>query len=170
VSHLADALRLATAIAIVGGFAALSAATASADPPSPDVNTLAGSLSKGYTLSNCSASDQPPSGVLAVINCPQNPDASGPAQATYLLFGNGDDMKGSWKTSTKDLTMANCGDTQSPTVWSQQQGSTAGQVACGTYQGVAEIIWSNNSKNVVSMIRGAGADVPALYQWWRIKG
>jgi hypothetical protein len=169
VSYLANALRLATAATIVGGVAVLGAATAAADPPSPDTNTLAGSLSKGYTLSNCS-SDQPASGVLAVINCPQNPDPSGPAQATYLLFGNSDDTKGSFKTSIKDMTQANCGDTQSPTVWGQQQGTTAGQVACGTYQGIAEIIWSNTAKNVISMIRASNADVPALYQWWRVKG
>lgn len=170
--HLANALRLAMAAAIsVGVTTTLAAPTATADPPSPDVNTLAGSLSKGYTLKNCS-SDDPPSGVRAVINCPQNPDSSGPAQATYLLFGNADDTKGSWKTSTKDVTMSNCGDTPSPTVWSGQQGTTAGQgqVACGTYQGVAEIIWSNTPKNIVSMIRASNTDVGALYQWWRVKG
>lgn len=168
-SHRANPLRMATTAALTGGLAYLAPAIATADPPSPDVNALAGALSRGYTLQNCSP-DQPPNGALAVINCPQNPDSTGPAQATYLLFSNADDTTGSFKNSIKDLTLASCGDTKSPTVWSQQQGTTAGQVACGTYQGIAEIIWSTTAKNVVSMVRASNDNLPALYQWWRIKG
>lgn len=166
--NFASVLRVATIAALTSGLAYLTTATAGADPDPAAVNALAGSLSKGYTMKVCAA-DTPPSGVQAVINCPQSPDNNGPAQGTYILFGNGDDMAGSFKASIKDLTLANCGDVQSPTTWSQQ-GTTAGQVACGTYQGVAEIIWSTTAKNIVSLVRASNTDIGALYQWWRLKG
>ena len=166
--HLTNVLRAATAAALSVGFACVGCAAATADP-NPDVNTLAGSLSKGYTADNCT-SQQPPNGVLAAINCGQNPDHNGPAMATYLLFGNTADVTASFKTSTKDMTQTNCGEAQSPTVWGQQQASTAGQVACGTYQGVAEIIWTTDAKNVLSLVRASNADVGALYAWWRTRG
>jgi hypothetical protein len=166
--RLANVLRAATAVALIGGFACLGIATATADPNS-DVNTLAGSLSKGYTVDNCT-SQPPPNGVLATIHCGQSPDPNGPAMATYLLFGNTADATGSFKTSIKDMTLTNCGDAQSPTVWGQQQGATAGQVACGTYQGAAEIIWTTDAKNVLSLVRASNADVGALYSWWRTRG
>jgi hypothetical protein len=43
-------------------------------------------------------------------------------------------------------------------------------VACGTYQNAAEIIWTTDAKTVLSYIRGANTDVPALYQWWKTNG
>ncbi|WP_204808410.1 serine/threonine protein kinase [Mycobacterium riyadhense] len=172
-SHLTNALRAATAIALLGSFACLGTATAIADPTgnSSDVNTLAASLSKGYGLSNCTAQSIS-AGELAALSCGQSPDSAGPVQAKYILFANADDMNGSFKASIKDETLTACGDSgQSPTTWRQgSAGSTAGQVACGTYQGAAEIIWTTDAKNILSYIRASNTDVPALYQWWRSNG
>jgi hypothetical protein len=172
--HLTSALRAATAAALMGSFACLGTATATADPntgnPS-DVNTLAGSLSKGYGLNNCTA--QPITGdELAALTCGQSPDPSGPVQAKYILFSNSDGLAGSFKASIKDDTLTVCGDSgQSPTTWHQGNSSTsAGQVACGTYQNAAEIIWTTDTKNILSYIRGSNTDVGSLYQWWQANG
>ena len=58
-SHLSIALRAATATVLTGGFAFAGTATATADPTntgnSSDINTLAASLSKGYSIDNCTA-------------------------------------------------------------------------------------------------------------------
>ena len=63
-SHLANALRAATAAALMGSFAWLAGGTATADPdPNPDpgtgnqadVNTLSANLSKGYGLADVNA-------------------------------------------------------------------------------------------------------------------
>jgi hypothetical protein len=105
---------------------------------------------------------------LAALNCGQNPDSGGPVQATYILFSNGNDLAGSFKTNIKDDVLTACGDAQSPTTW--HQGSSTGQVACGTYQNAAEVIWTTDSKNVLSRIRGSNTDVNSLYQWWRTNG
>lgn len=174
-SHLATALRAAMAAALMGSFACLGTPAATADPTntgsSSDINTLATNLSKGYGLNNCTAQNLS-SGELAALSCGQSPDPSGPVQAKYILFTSGNDLAGSFKASIKDDTLTACGDAgQSPTTWHQgSSSSSAGQVACGTYQNGAEIIWTTDAKNVLSYIRASNNDVPALYQWWRANG
>jgi hypothetical protein len=172
-SHLSNALRATGAVVLMGGFALTG--TANADPANTgnpsDINTLAGSLSKGYGTNNCTP--QPiTAGELAALTCGQSPDPSGPVQARYILFNNGDNLAGSFKTSINDDVLTNCGDSgQSPTTWHQgSSSSSAGQVACGTYQNAAEIIWTIDSKNILSYIRGSNTDASALYQWWRANG
>jgi hypothetical protein len=174
-SHLSKALRAAAAIVAAVGCAFAGVATAAADPTntgsSSDINTLAAVLSKGYGLNNCTAGNLD-AGELAVLTCGQSPDPSGPVQARYILFNNSDNLAGSFKTSIKDDVLTACGDAgQSPTTWHQgSNNANSGSVACGTYQNAAEIIWTTDSKNVLSLIRGANNDVPALYQWWRANG
>jgi len=174
-SHLTATLRAATAATLISGFAFAGTATASADPANTgnpaDINTLAGSLSKGYGLNNCTA--QAISGSqLARLTCGQSPDPSGPAQAKYILFSNADDLAGSFKASIKDDVLTACGDSgQSPTTWHQGSSTTSsGSLACGTYQNGAEIIWTTDAKNILSYIHASNTDVPSLYQWWRSNG
>jgi hypothetical protein len=167
-------LRAATAAALTGGFAVAGAAVAAADPNTgnpADVNTLAASLSKGYGLNNCTPGNID-AGELAVLTCGQNPDPGGPIQARYMLLNNADSLNGSFKTSIKDDALTACGDSgQSPTTWHQgSNNANSGSVACGTYQNAAEVIWTTDSKNVLSLIRGSSSDVAALYQWWRANG
>jgi hypothetical protein len=174
-SHLSIALRAATATVLTGGFAFAGTATATADPTntgnSSDINTLAASLSKGYSIDNCTAQNIT-TGELAALTCGQSPDPSGPVQARYILFSNGNDLSGSFKASIKDDVLTACGDSgQSPTTWHQgTSAANAGSVACGTYQNAAEIIWTTDAKNVLSYIRASSTDVPSLYQWWRTNG
>ncbi|MBW0013895.1 serine/threonine protein kinase [Mycobacterium sp.] len=172
--HLRSALPAAALTVFTAGLAAAGAGTAIADPTttgsSADINTLAGSLSKGYGLNNCTAQNLT-SGELAALTCGQNPDPSGPVQAKYILFNNGDNLAGSFKASIKDDVLTSCGDSgQSPTTWHQGNVGNAGSVACGTYQNAAEIIWTTDAKNILSYIRGPNNDVAALYQWWRANG
>jgi hypothetical protein len=163
--HLANALRAATAAALMSSFACLASATATADPEpdtgnSADVNTLAGNLSKGYGLNNCTA-EPITGGQLAALTCGQSPDPNGPVQAKYFLFGKSDDLATWFKNST-----------QGPAPWHQGNNATtnAGQVVCGTYQDGAEIIWTTDAKNILSYIRASNSDVPALYKWWQTNG
>lgn len=167
-SYRNSVLRVATAAVFVGSVTTLSAGTANADPN----DTLAQSLSKGYSTSNCTPKSPPPAGIAAAMDCGQNSDPAGPVKATYLLYNSADDLKGGFTASIKDLSLTACGDTgQSPTTWHQgSAGATAGQVACGTYQDAAEIIWTIDAKNVLGYIRGSNTDVPALFQWWRTNG
>lgn len=170
------ALRMARAVALIGACALAGTAPAAADPAntgSPtDINKLAASMSKGYGLNNCTAAaitgDQ-----LAVLICGQSPDPGGPVQAKYYLFGSADQLNAFFTANVKEEdTLTACGDssTKSPSPWHQGTSGNGGQMACGTYQNAAEIIWTNESKNMVGYLRGANADAPALYRWWQANG
>lgn len=173
-SPLNKALRAATALALMVGSALVGAVTATADPgtgSSADINTLAGSLSKGYGLNNCQPA-QLSGPVLAELDCGQNPDSSGPAAGVYQLFNNGSDLAAAFTSGISGVSLSACGDNgQSPGTWHQgSSGATAGQVACGTYKNAAVITWTTDAKNVLSHIRASNTDVNALYQWWRTNG
>ncbi len=173
---LTKALRAVTVAAITGSFAVMGAATAAADPAgtgsTDDLNTLAQSLSKGYDLKNCTAQQLTESGELAQLLCGQNPDSNGPATALYTLFDNGTDLASSFTSTTKNMSMAVCGDAgESPTIWRLgSNGATAGRVACGSYQKIATIIWTTDGKNVLSRINASDGDLDGLYAWWRTQG
>jgi hypothetical protein len=169
--HLTTALRAAMAAAALGSCACLGTAVAVADPTasSADVNTLAGSLSKGYTLDGCKSGSLS-SGVLAELDCGQSPDSSGPAAAVYQLFGNSTDLAAAFTSNINGMSLGACGDSaKSPTTWSQG-GATAGQVACGPHEGAATITWTIDSKKVLGHVRAANNDAAALYKWWQTNG
>ncbi len=172
-SPLTNALHAAAATVLVAGFAFAGAATATADPSTgsaADINTLAAALSKGYGLNNCTAQSVP-SDALAYLQCGQSPDPSGPVLGKYFLFSNGGNLVSSFKAVIGGDSLSNCGDAASPAPWHQGSSTTnAGSVACGTFQNHAEIIWTNDAKNMLGLIRASGSDVPSLYQWWRNNG
>ncbi|BDB40280.1 MULTISPECIES: serine/threonine protein kinase [Mycobacterium] len=171
-THRANALRGITAAAVVASFGCFGAGTASADP----TDAFAGSLSKGYNSSNCSSQSVSevqsafPT-VQSVLVCGQNSDSSGPSGAKYFLFPNSSDMASAFTKLIAGDTLANCGDAKSPTTWHQGSSTdSAGQVACGTDDGKAEVIWTVDAKNVVAFVRGSGGDTAALYKWWQANG
>jgi hypothetical protein len=167
-SHLSKALRAASAAAIMGGFAFAGAAPATADTGNAsDVNTLAGSLAKGYGPNNCKSADISGTKELAEFNCGQNPDSSGPAAAVYMLFGSNTDLNAAFTSNLKDMAQTACGgNMQSPGTWTQN-GQTGGQLACGTYSGAAVILWTTDSKNVLGHLRASSTDIGPLYKWWQ---
>lgn len=175
-SPLTKALRVVTAAALTGGFAVVGTATATADPggtgSQADLNTLAGSVSKGYGLNNCKPQQVTETGELAELLCGQSPDSNGPAGALFALFDSGTNMASSFSSTIKDVSMAACGDAgPSPTTWHQgANGQSAGQVACGTYKNAATITWTTDAKNVLGHITASNSDVNSLYQWWRTNG
>jgi hypothetical protein len=173
-SPLTNALRAVTAVALMGSSPIVGTATATADPDtgsSTDINTLAGSLSKGYGVNDCQPA-QLSGHVLAELDCGQNPDAGGPAAGVYQLFSNPSDLAAAFTSDINGVSLSECGDKgQSPGTWRQgSSGQTAGQVACGTYKNASVITWTTDNKNVLSHIRGSNTDVNALYQWWRTNG
>ncbi|MDT5146656.1 MAG: hypothetical protein QOC58_1301 [Mycobacterium sp.] len=173
-SPLTKAVRTATAAALMGGFAVVGTATAAADPgtgSTADMNTLTGSVSKGYGTNNCTPQQLTQSGELAELLCGQSPDSSGPAAALYALFDNSTHLASAFSSTIKDVSLAACGDAgQSPTTWHQGSSAAAGQVACGTYKNAATITWTTDSKNVLGHISASNGDVNGLYQWWRANG
>jgi hypothetical protein len=172
-SPFTNALRAATAIALMGSFAVAGSATAIAEPntgSAADMNTLAASLSKGYGLNNCKPQELTESGELAELVCGQSPDSSGPGSGVYALFSNGTNLGSAFSSTIKDVSLTACGDAgQSPGTW-KQNGQTGGQIACGTYKNYATLTWTTDAKNVLGHLTSSNSDVNALYQWWRSNG
>lgn len=171
-THRATTLRAITAAALVSSFGGFGAAIASADP----TDAFSGALSKGYSSSNCSSQAVSevqsifPT-VQSVLLCGQNSDSSGPSGAKYFLFPNGSDTASAFTKLISSDTLTKCGDADSPTTWHQgSSGASAGQVACGTDEGKAEVIWTVDAKNVLAFVRASNSDTAALYQWWRSNG
>lgn len=173
-SNFPSLLRATAAAALAGIFATLGAATAAADPDTgnpADVDALGAALSPTYSAKDCTP--QPPAtGQLAVLACGPSSDPNGPVQAIFTLFANANDLTNAFNARIKADALTPCGDSgETPTIWRQgSAGATAGQVACGTRQGAAEIIWTTDAKHVMSDVRGPSTDVNALYQWWRNYG
>lgn len=171
-TYRTNALRSITAAALITSAGCLGTGTASADP----VDAFAGALSKGYSSSNCSTQSVSevqslfPT-VTSVLVCGQNDDSSGPVGAKYFLFPNSSDSSSAFTKLIGSDQLTNCGDTKSPTTWHQgSSNNSAGQVACGTDDGKAEVIWTVDAKNVLAFVRASNGDTPALYQWWRTNG
>jgi hypothetical protein len=171
-THRTTALRGITAAALVSSLGCFGTAIASADP----TDTLAQSLSKGYSSSNCGtqAVSEVQSlfpTVQAVLQCGQNSDSSGPAGAKYFQFPNSTDLASGFTKLIASDELTNCADAKSPTTWHQGSSSdSAGQVACGTDSGKAEVIWTIDAKNVLAFVRASNGDSATLYQWWRTNG
>jgi hypothetical protein len=171
-SHPTKTLRAAAAAAFTATFFCVGTPTAMAD----NTATLISALSKGYSSSNCSpqaVSDVQSSfaaTVVAVLQCGQNTDSSGPMGGKYFLFANSADTASSFTKLISSDTLANCGDAKSPTTWHQGSSDSAGQVACGTDSGQAEVLWTIDAKNVLAFVRASNSDTAALYKWWQSNG
>ena len=167
-SYFVNAARAVAAGSLVGGFAWMGPATATADPNS---DALAGMLSKGYSTSNCTPAKVKDAVTLARYKCGKNSDPSGPLSAEYLLYGNTSDTSNAFKGAISTLALTACSSGQpAPTTWHYQTtpDTPAGQVACGTGDNVPEVIWTNDQKHMLGIT--AGSDIASLHQWWVTNG
>jgi hypothetical protein len=169
-------------LAIVLPFGLMIAAgpfTAAADPspnqPPSDpqnVQKLMGLVSKGYGPANCKAIPTEWQGQLAKVECQVNDDPAGPDWAMFVLYGDPNDLKSDFKGAVGNDQTLPCvpGGDSKPHTWNYGQNSTdvAGWVACGTFNGTAEVIWTNNAKDLLGVIEGN--DLADLYQWWQTNG
>ncbi|TSD95329.1 hypothetical protein FOS14_18385 [Skermania sp. ID1734] len=153
-------LLLATALA---GLYFLALPVAQADP----ANDLTGMIPTGYSSDSCKTVDPPASRAVATVDCFNNSDPGGAAAARYSLYQNTADVAYGFQSSTGDDQLVNCpGQDTSPGTWHYKNApdQTAGQVACGIYQGKNEVMWTNDQKLFLGTAQGT--DLNALYSWW----
>ncbi len=162
-TYLTNALRGITTAALVGGFACLGATPASADP----TDAFTGSLSKGYSSSNCWLA----SGFRGAVSIPHSaggtrsvgktPTAADRPRRSTSCSPTARTWPADSPNSLAATPLTNCGDAKSPTVWHQGSSTdSAGQVACGTDDGQAEVIWTTDAKNVLAFVRASNGDTP----------
>jgi serine/threonine protein kinase len=149
-----------------------------ARPPSSDAPTdtqakLLSLLPPGYIAGACTPAT-PESGSLwtnavAMVSCGQNTQPGGPTKATYGLFATPDNLKKAFNDDIGNVSLVNCpGEGDSPVSWHYDESPkvVAGLIACGTYQGRANVIWTNDQKLMLSDVSGDPATIRDLHTWW----
>ncbi|MCV7413495.1 serine/threonine protein kinase [Mycobacterium florentinum] len=145
--------------------------------PSNDQARLISLLPPGYLAGTCTPAT-PESGsiwtnAVAMVSCGQNTQPGGPSKATYGLFPTPDRLKKSFTDDIANVSLVNCpGEGASPVSWHYDQtpNEMAGLIACGTYNGHPNVIWTNEEKLMLSDVAGDPATVEDLHTWWDAYG
>jgi serine/threonine-protein kinase len=129
---------------------------------------LMGLLPDGYGPGVCKAID-PVTDALATVDCEKNTEPGGPDVARYSLFPDQATLDRHFQSAIKeDDEMLVCpgADSQSPISWhyTSTPDKVEGMVACGTYKGGPDVIWTRNTDFMLA--DGEGPDMGALHQWW----
>jgi hypothetical protein len=147
--------------------------TTSSSPSNELQSKLLGLLPGGYPTGTCTPTTPKPNtiwvNVLAMVDCGQNTNQGGPSHAVYGLFANPDVLKKAFDDDIADVQLTNCpGGGPSPDGWhfDQTPTVTAGMIACGTYKNHPNVIWSNQSKLMLSDVFGDPPAMDDLHTWW----
>jgi serine/threonine kinase PknH len=145
-----------------------SRTTPSTTGPSGASARLMSLLPDGYGPSACKPID-PVTDALATVDCEKNTNPGGPDVARYSLFPDQATLDRHFSTATKEdeqLMMCPGSNVQSPTTWhyTSTPDKVEGQVACGTYKGGPDVIWTRNVD--LMLADGQGSDLAALHSWW----
>jgi serine/threonine-protein kinase len=142
--------------------------TPSTTGPSGASARLLSLLPDGYGPNACQAID-PVTDALATVDCQKNTNPGGPDVARYSLFPDQATLDRHFNAAIKEddqLQMCPGSNTQSPTTWhyTSTPDKVEGQVACGTYKGGPDVLWTRNAD--LMLADGQGKDITALHGWW----
>jgi hypothetical protein len=133
-------------------------------PPTDDLSaeesTLLGLLPDPATCTP----NRDPSAAVAAFSCTSPSAADGHQSAYYGLYTDIDQLNSDFKAVTADEQLTRCpgAPDSSPAPWNRNQAQ--GYVACGSFQGGADIIWTNTTTLV--LVDAQGNDLTALHDWW----
>jgi serine/threonine kinase PknH len=125
-------------------------------------------LPEGYGAGACKAI-APVTDAFATVDCEKNTQPGGPEVARYSLFPDQPTLDRHFASAIKEddeLVMCPGANVQSPTTWhyTSTPDKVEGQVACGTYKGGPDVLWTRNADLLLA--DGQGGDLPALHDWW----
>ncbi|WP_102145185.1 serine/threonine-protein kinase [Mycobacterium hubeiense] len=145
-------------------------ATEAAEVPadSPDSRLLA-LLPKSYADDACKSIRPPAPGALATVDCGKSSAPGGPAAARYSLFPDLATLANHFNEAIKENSqLQRCPGSavDSPTSWHYNATPTKaeGSIACGTYQGRPDLIWTKDSALLLADAQGPSID--DLHKWW----
>ncbi len=110
---------------------------------------------------------------VAMVECDQNTMEGGPSQGIYGLFANPTVLSKAFNADIQEVQMTDCpGGGRSPSGWHRNDTPTvtAGMIACGTYKNHPNVVWSNESKVMLSDVFGDPPALEDLYTWWKKNG
>ena len=142
--------------------------TPPSDPDSFDAKLMA-LIPPDYPSSVCEPATPPSTGALATIDCAKSTQPGGPEAARYSLFADKDQLILHFNESIKEndeLLRCPGADSDSPIDWDYKAkpDEIAGQVACGTYQGNADVMWSQYDALMLADVQSTNMD--DLHNWW----
>ena len=138
-----------------------------------DPDSFAGKLMAlippGYPTSVCEVASPPAPGALATIDCQKSVQPDGPEIARYSLFATRDELQLHFDEGLKqndEVLRCPGSDLDSPQDWhfKRDPDGVAGQVACGTYQGNADVMWTQVDDLMLADVQSSNLD--GLHNWW----
>jgi serine/threonine-protein kinase len=158
-----------------------TASTAESAPRPADQARLANTLSPAFSAAmNCQPGETNPAGTLASVHCtPRDQRAGAPAEATYRLAGQKDNLDALLKAALHETTLQLCpGNLLSPGPWhlTTNPNTPSGILFCGTRTDTAVVGWTDTDKLTIAEIHSApmpsltlaGPALADLYQWWQM--
>jgi serine/threonine-protein kinase len=125
-------------------------------------------LPAGFSSSNCSVpSDGGVPDSTVTIDCTQATTPNGPTSATFALFPNQRSLDKHFQGFVGEDKVLDCpGGFKSPGTWNYNDTPdvAAGRIACGTFQGTPDVIWTQNADMLLGNIQGN--DLESLYNYW----
>lgn len=126
-------------------------------------------LPAGFSSSNCTPVSPGPA--LARLECGQNTEPNGPANAVFTMYADQPSLERAFNSSdpvARSEQLMDCPDGQSsPSEWTytSEPDVTAGFVACGTSaNNTPQVTWSKYTDLTMGYI--TGPDLQALHDWW----
>ncbi|MBO0678187.1 serine/threonine protein kinase [Mycolicibacterium sp. S2-37] len=104
---------------------------------------------------------------VAAVTCGPTSPSSGQQTAYFALFADADDLDRAFDDVIADDELTACPNSDdSPTNWDYEDtpDEVAGSLACGTYEGFADIVWTRNADLLLGTAKGRHLD--RLYDWW----
>jgi hypothetical protein len=145
-----------------------TSATASAD----DAARLFGLLPAGFNQSNCSVpSDGGVGDSTVTLDCTQAAAPNGPTNATFALFPNQRLLDKHFQGFVGEDQISDCpGGLTSPGNWhyNDTPDVVAGRIACGTFKGTPDLVWTQNADLLIGNFQGS--DLDSLYNYWASPG
>jgi serine/threonine-protein kinase len=125
-------------------------------------------LPDGYGPGACKPIEAVPDAV-ATVDCQKNTQPGGPDAARYSMFPDLPTLDRNFSSAIKEddeLVMCPGANVQSPTTWhyTATPDKVEGQVACGTYKGGPDVLWTRNADLLLA--DSQGPDMAALHDWW----
>ncbi|UXA12332.1 serine/threonine protein kinase [Mycobacterium sp. SMC-8] len=130
---------------------------------------LMGLLSGGHDSSNCQPVTPPAAGTVATVDCTQAITPGGPAFTRYSLFGDKNTLDAAFREAVNvnsELLQCPGSGVESPTTWhyTDTPDQVVGQIACGTYNDNADIVWTKDEDLLLADAQGP--DLEDLHDWW----
>lgn len=149
-------------------------------PQLADQTRLAVLLSSAFRdAMSCQPGETNPAGTLASVHCvPRGQRPEAPAEATYRLVAQKDNLDAVLKAALSRTTVQLCpGNILSPGPWHlANPNNPSGTLFCGTRGDVAVVGWTDTNKLTLAEISSApmpspplsGPALAGLYRWWQM--